>query len=90
MRKFSQPETIPSGTEALKSKSLRFKKKSRAQELCESRGGRPGLPFPNKPAVSVDIKQHFNQGSRRRDYTPRQPRIQINTQALNLTFVFFS
>ena len=31
----------------------------RAQELCESRGGRPGLP--NKPTVSVDVKQHFNQ-----------------------------
>ena len=26
-----------------------------AQELCESRGGRPGLPPPNKPTVSVDI-----------------------------------
>ena len=33
----------------------------RAQELCESRGGRPGLPVPNKPTVSVDVKQHFNQ-----------------------------
>ena len=32
----------------------------RAQELCESRGGRPGLPVPNKPTVSVDVKQHFN------------------------------
>ena len=30
----------------------------RAQELCESRGGRPGLPVPNKPTVSVDVKQH--------------------------------
>ena len=29
-----------------------------AQELCESRGGRPGLPVPNKPTVSVDVKQH--------------------------------
>ena len=29
----------------------------RAQELCESRGGRPGLPVPNKPSVSVDVKQ---------------------------------
>ena len=28
----------------------------RAQELCESRGGRPGLPVPNKPTVSVDVK----------------------------------
>ena len=31
---------------------------ARAQELCESRGGRPGLPVPNKPTVSVDVKQH--------------------------------
>ena len=31
----------------------------RAQELCESRGGRPGLPVPNKPTVSVDVKQRF-------------------------------
>ena len=30
----------------------------RAQELCESRGGRRGLPVPNKPTVSVDEKQH--------------------------------
>ena len=28
----------------------------RAQELCENRGGRPGLPVPNKPTVSVDAK----------------------------------
>ena len=32
----------------------------RAQELCENRGGRPGLPFPNKPTVSVDVKQQLN------------------------------
>ena len=25
--------------------------------MCESRGGRPGLPAPNKPTVSVDVKQ---------------------------------
>ena len=31
----------------------------RVQELCESRGGRPGLPVPNKPTVSVDVKQHY-------------------------------
>ena len=30
----------------------------RAQELCESRGGRPGQPVPNKPTVSVAVKQH--------------------------------
>ena len=33
----------------------------RDQELCESRGGRPGLPSHNKPAVSVDVTQDFNQ-----------------------------
>ena len=27
----------------------------RAQELCESRGGRPCAPVPNKPTVSVDV-----------------------------------
>ena len=30
----------------------------RVQELCESRGGRPGLPAPDKSTVSVDVKQH--------------------------------
>ena len=31
----------------------------RVQELCESRGGRPGLPsLINSPTVSVDVKQH--------------------------------
>ena len=30
----------------------------RAQELCESRDGRRELPVPNKPTVSVDVKQH--------------------------------
>ena len=29
------------------------------QELCESRGGRLGLPVPNKPTVSVDVKQQW-------------------------------
>ena len=33
---------------------------NQAQELCESRGGRPGLTVPNKPTVSVDVKQHFS------------------------------
>ena len=33
----------------------------RAQELCESRCGRPGFPsLISKPTVSVDVKQHFN------------------------------
>ena len=30
----------------------------RAQELCESRGGRPGLPVPNSPARTLcDVRQ---------------------------------
>ena len=29
----------------------------------KSRGGRPGLPVPNKPMVSVDVKQTLNQSS---------------------------
>ena len=33
---------------------------SRAQELCESRGGRPGLQSLISLMVSVDVKQHFN------------------------------
>ena len=32
----------------------------RAQELCESRGGRPGLPSLISLMISVDVKQHFN------------------------------
>ena len=35
----------------------------RGQVLCERRGGRPGLPVPNKLTVSVDVKQHFNRMS---------------------------
>ena len=31
---------------------------NRSQELCESGGGRSGLPSPNKPTVSEDVKQH--------------------------------
>ena len=35
----------------------------RAQELCEGWGGswKSWAPVPNKPTVSVDVKQHFNQ-----------------------------
>ena len=34
------------------------KLKNRAQELCESRGGRPGLPVLNSPYAlhAVDVK----------------------------------
>ena len=40
-----QPGT--SGLDYLK--KLVFSKQVRAQGLCESRGGRPGLPVPNSP-----------------------------------------
>ena len=30
----------------------------RVRELCESRGGRPGLPVLMSLMVSVDVKQH--------------------------------
>ena len=32
----------------------------RGQELCESRGGRPGLCILMSLTVSVDVKQHWN------------------------------
>ena len=31
---------------------------SRVEELCESRGGRPGLSVLMSLTVSVDVKQH--------------------------------
>lgn len=30
-------------------------------KLCQGRGGRPWASVPNKPTVSVDVKQHFIQ-----------------------------
>ena len=36
----------------------------RAQELCESRGGRPGLPVPNNPYGLCGRKATLNEGSR--------------------------
>ena len=34
------------------------KERVRAQELCESRGGRPGLSVLTSLMVSVDVKQY--------------------------------
>ena len=34
---------------------------NRTQELCESRGGRPGLPVPNKPRGFCGRKATLNQ-----------------------------
>ena len=39
--------------------SLSLNTACRVQEVCESRGGRPGLSVPNKPTVSVDVKQRW-------------------------------
>ena len=36
----------------------------RAQEMCESRGGRPGFPSLIVRTVSVDVKQHSKRRSR--------------------------
>ena len=47
-----------SGSTLLHQNAFRTPYFLRAQELCGSRGGRPGLPKPNKPTVSVDVKQH--------------------------------
>ena len=33
----------------------------RAHQLCVSRGGRPGLPVPNKPGGFCGRKQHWNE-----------------------------
>ena len=38
--------------------SLNLNALPRAQELCESQGGRPGLPDLMSLTVSVDVKQH--------------------------------
>ena len=43
-----------------------------AQELCESRGGRPGVSVTDKPTVSVDVKGHFNQPTWT-EFTPIYP-----------------
>ena len=37
--------------------------KNRVQELCESRGGRPGLPVPNKPYGFRGHKATFEEQS---------------------------
>ena len=38
-----------------------FGRKIRAQELCESRSGRPGLPVPNKPYGLCGCKATFEE-----------------------------
>ena len=45
-------------TTALYKSSGKKQQHVRVQELCESRGGRPGLPVLTSLTVSVDVKQH--------------------------------
>ena len=40
-------------------------KLSLAQELCESQGGRPGLPVPNKPCGLCAYKVTLNSNPQR-------------------------
>ena len=42
----------------------------RVQELCESRGGRPGLPVLMSLVVSVDVKQHCTIHTHRSQFVP--------------------
>ena len=55
------------GQTAKEKEGTERRKNSRAQDPCESRGGRPALPVPNKPTVSVDVKQHFSFNRKNQD-----------------------
>ena len=57
---FTDPTPFSQTFKALKSLSHFFPNfHFRVQELCESRGGRPGLSVLTSLMVSVDIKQHW-------------------------------
>ena len=40
------------------------------QELCESRGGRPGLPVLMNLMVSVDVKEHWTMHTHWSQFVP--------------------
>ena len=40
---------VPNGPHGLCGRKVRLNLYHRVEELCESRGGRPGLRVPNKP-----------------------------------------
>ena len=42
---------------------MKVGKRIRIQELCENRGGRPGISVLMSLMVSVDVKQHVNQAA---------------------------
>ena len=56
---FKMPHEFSTASLDITIKHYTVTTKIRAKELCESGGGRPGLPVPNKPAVSVDVEQHL-------------------------------
>ena len=58
---------------------------SRVQELCESRGGRPGFPILMSLTVSVDVKQHWIMLTHCWQFVPnmsaRHPRVLSSTSS---------
>ena len=61
----------------------------RVQELCESRGGRPGPPVLMSFMVSVDVKQHWTMHTHWSQFVPnmstRHPRTLSSTSSSSLT-----
>ena len=51
----------------------------RAQELCESRGGRPGLPVSNKPYGPCGRKVMLNRAVCRLVFTENRPNLTDRT-----------
>ena len=50
--------------------SCGYKQNDRAQELCESLGGRPGLSVLTSLTVSVDVKQHWTMPTHWSQFVP--------------------
>ena len=61
---------------------------TRVQELCESRGGRPGLTVLMSPMVSVDVKQHWTMHTHWSQFVPnmstRHPRTLSSTSSSSI------
>ena len=67
----------------------------RVQELCESRGGRPGLPVLMNLTVSVDVKQHRTMLRHWSQFVPnnyvnRHPRTGSSTSLSSVACTLFS
>ena len=58
----------------------------RAQELCESRGGRPGLPVPNNPYGLCGCRATLNQNLENADTTLTLSGAECRIQIRNDTF----